>query len=151
MHVRVGWTGLGTLIALLLSTAAPVAAAESDAEPYVIESYYRVKWGYFDEFRALFKKNHYPILARLKEQGHIVSIEAATPVHHAGEDSRWDWRVTITIRDRRELTAFEEAHFAASRALYPDQEQLQREEQRRFSLLLEHTDVPIVLDDLSDW
>ena len=32
------------LIALFLSPFAPAAAADSDAEPYVIESYYRVKW-----------------------------------------------------------------------------------------------------------
>ena len=139
------------LIALLLSPAQAGSAAADDAEPYVIESYYRVKWGSFDEFKELFKKNHYPILAKLMELGHIDSVVVATPINHAGEDSRWDWRVTITLHDRRELTAFERAFAAATLELYPDAEKLKREEQRRFSLLLEHTDVPITIDDLSDW
>ena len=139
------------LIALFLLPFVPAEAADGDAEPYVIESYYRVKWGYFDEFKELFKKNHYPILMKLKELGHIDSVVASTPINHAGEDSRWDWRITITLHDRRELTAFENAFGAATVELYPDTEKLKREEQRRFSLLLEHTDVPITLDDLSGW
>ncbi len=35
--------------------------------------------------------------------------------------------------------------------LYPDRATFEREEQRRFQLLLEHMDVPISRDDLSDW
>ena len=133
-----------------LATAAPVAA-EEDSQPYIIESYYRIRWGHFDEFMALFKKNHYPILARLQELGHIVSMEAAFPVNHASEESRWDWRMTITIADRRKLDAFELAFAEVKSELYPDAEALAVAEQRRFSLLLAHTDVPIQVDDLSSW
>jgi hypothetical protein len=31
-------------------------------EPYVVEYYYKAKWGHAEEFLALFKKNHYPVL-----------------------------------------------------------------------------------------
>ena len=43
------------LIALVVAPVLPVTAVANTAEPYVIESYYRVKWGYFDEFKELFK------------------------------------------------------------------------------------------------
>jgi len=33
-------------------------------KPYVIEYYYKAKWGHAEEFIALFKKNHYPVLKR---------------------------------------------------------------------------------------
>ena len=32
--------------------------------PYVVEYYYKARWGYADEFIRLFKKNHYPILKK---------------------------------------------------------------------------------------
>ena len=35
--------------------------------------------------------------------------------------------------------------------LYPDQELFKKEEQRRFELLLEHKDVPVMFYDLSEW
>ena len=35
--------------------------------------------------------------------------------------------------------------------LYPDRETFEREEQRRFQLLEEHLDVPVIRDDLSEW
>ena len=33
-------------------------------KPFVIEYYYKVKWGHADEFLTLFKKNHYPLLKK---------------------------------------------------------------------------------------
>ncbi|MCA1626050.1 MAG: hypothetical protein LC768_16370, partial [Acidobacteria bacterium] len=39
------------------------------ARPFTIEFYYKVKWGHFDEFLELYKKNHYPILLRQKKLG----------------------------------------------------------------------------------
>jgi hypothetical protein len=35
--------------------------------------------------------------------------------------------------------------------MYPDQAVFKREEQRRFELLLEHTDIPVVVEDVKDW
>ena len=60
-----------------------LVAHEADApEPAVFEFYYRVKWGYFEEFMTLFKKNHYPILARLKDDGVILDMWASVSYTH---------------------------------------------------------------------
>lgn len=120
------------------------------ASPWVVEYYYKVRWGHFDEFMELYRKNHYPILQRLQKMGRIASMSAAYPVNHAGEASRWDLRFTIVWKDA--ATAYEDFDQSPMvKELYPDQEKFRKEEQRRFELLIEHTDVPVALDDLKEW
>jgi hypothetical protein len=123
---------------------APSSAKEVEKEPtYGVEYYYKAKWGYAEEWLALFKKNHLPVLKALKEQGRIVEIEMERPRYHATEDGRWDFRVTITWRS---LAASIDpgTEQALVRKLFPNQETFKREEQRRFEILLAHWDVPIV-------
>jgi hypothetical protein len=131
--------------------AATVFAEELDApNPAVNEFYYRVKWGYFDEFLSLFKKNHYPILVRLKEEGVILDMYAAYPVNHASEEKRWDMRFTIVLADPRHTYEYMYGPDLI-KILYPDQETFKKEEKRRFELLEEHMDIPIRWDKLTEW
>jgi hypothetical protein len=110
--------------------------------PYVVEYYYKARWGHADEFLQLFKKNHYPVLRKLMDMGRVLSVSMAKPRLHATEDGRWDYRVTITFKDVRMTTdGFDEA--ALARTLFSDQETFRKEEQRRFEILLGHWDVPI--------
>ena len=128
-----------------------LVAHEADApKPAVNEFYYRVKWGYFDEFMRLFKKNHYPILVRLKEEGVILDMYASYPASHAPESERWDMRFTVVVADSRHTYEYMYTP-ELIRELYPDQETFKKEEQRRFELLNAHWDVPVKRDDLSDW
>ena len=135
------------LLATLL-VAPPAGAEDAEPTPFITEAYYRIKWGHFDEFMELFKKNHYPILEELQKRGVIESMEAAFPINHASEESRWDFRMTISMLDTdrmaRELPK-------VSKKLFPDQEKLARDERQRFSLLDAHTDVVIRMEDLSGW
>lgn len=120
------------------------------ATPFAVEYYYKVKWGSFDEFLELYTKNHYPILQRFQKLGRIQSMSAAYPINHAGEAARWDFRFTIVWKDA--ATAYDDFDQSAIvKELYPDQQKFKKEEQRRFELLLEHMDVPIILDDLKKW
>jgi hypothetical protein len=141
---------LAAVILLLIGvtfTPAP-SLAEDKPAPFITEAYYRIEWGRFDEFMDLFKKNHYPILARLKKEGHIDSITAAFPVNHASEDSRWDFRLTLVIPD---TDSFASAMPGIIQELYPDSEKLAREERLRFSLLKAHQDIVVREEDVSDW
>ncbi len=125
-------------------------AAVAAAKPFAVEYYYKVKWGHFEEFLDLYKKNHYPILQRYQKTGRIHSMSAAYPINHAGEATRWDFRFTIVWKDA--ATAhddFDES--AVVKELYPDQPGFKKEEQRRFELLVEHMDIPVALDDLKTW
>src|SRR5229473_1616407 len=73
------------------------AASEGKEQPFVVEYYYKPKWGHAEEFLALFKKNHYPLLKKEMELGRIVKLSITAPRFHATEDGRWDYRVTIAL------------------------------------------------------
>ncbi len=116
-------------------------------KPFVVEYYYKAKWGYAEEFIRLFKKNHYPFLKKQVEVGNALQVTAQSPINHGTEDGRWDYRVTIVWKN------VQVAHDDAGdeqvlKQLYPDQETFKREEQRRFEILLAHWDVPIKSVDL---
>lgn len=123
--------------------------AQVDAErPFAVEYYYKTKWGHADEFLALFKKNHYPILKKEMEMGRILEVRATQPRYHTTEDGRWDYRTTIIFKN----AAIAEDNFDSSsiaKQLYPDQETYKKEEQRRFEILEAHWDVPIKDMDLN--
>ena len=117
-------------------------AGDSMNQPYVIEYYYKAKWGYADEFLALFKKNHYPVLKKEMELGRILKVSMSAPRFHATEDGRWDYRVTIVFKNSATANDnFDSAPLI--KQLYPDQETYKREEQRRFEILDAHWDLPI--------
>jgi hypothetical protein len=128
---------------LLPSTHGKVSQTREADKPYVVEYYYKAKWGYADEFISLFKKNHFPVLQKQIETGRMLKVTAVKPRYHTTEEGRWDYRVTIVFKN---LAA---AHDSTSeevliKQLYPDQIKFKREEQRRFEILLAHWDVPLV-------
>ena len=117
-------------------------------EYFTVENYYRVKWGYADEFISLWKTNHYPLLKKALEKGDIISISAAKPRYHSGEDTRWDFRVTLVFKTA--ALAFDETLTEPyKKQLYPDQETYKKAEQHRFELLLSHWDIETVNDALN--
>jgi len=123
------------------------ASAESSAPPFVIEYYYKTKWGHAEEFLALFKKNHYPLLKKEIELGRILKVTMTAPRFHTTEDGRWDYRVTIVFKNAAIANDnFENA--AILQQLFPDQETYGKEEQRRFEILDAHWDLPIKEVDL---
>ncbi len=131
------WTALDTA-----SAKQNALAAEAKEQSYVIEYYYKAKWGHADEFLALFKKNHYPVLKKEMELGRMLKVTMAAPRYHATEDGRWDFRVTIVYKNA--ATANDNFDSAALiKELFPDQETYKKEEQRRFEILDSHSDVPI--------
>lgn len=122
-------------------------AASGKDQPYVIEYYYKTKWGHAEEFLALFKKNHYPVLKKEIELGRMVRVSMTVPRYHTTEDGRWDYRVTIVFKS----AAVANDNFDSSaliKQLYPDQETYKKEEQRRFEILEAHWDLPIKDADL---
>ncbi len=144
--------GLLVLAAMVFAGYSAVRAeqsggADAKEQPYVVEYYYKAKWGHADEFLALFKKNHYPVLKKETELGRILKVSMIAPRLHATEDGRWDYRVTIVFKNAAIANDnFDSA--ALIKQLYPDQETYKKEEQRRFEILDGHWDVPIKDVDL---
>ncbi len=137
------------LMALLFSSFALPALAQgpppqtASGQPYIVEYYYKVRWGHQQDFLQLFLKNHYPLLKKEVESGRMLSVKIETPAYHMTEDSRWDYRVTIRFKNSTVATAANPEEESLIKQLWPDQQTYQREEQRRFEILLAHWDLPV--------
>jgi len=127
---------------VLFVLAANFVHAQDKKDYFTIENYYKVKWGFADEFINLWKVNHYPLLKKAIDKGDIISVEAEKPKLHSGEDTRFDFKVTIVFRN--EKLAFDpDLTKQYEKQLYPDLEKLKKDEQHRFELLIAHWDVMI--------
>jgi hypothetical protein len=136
--------GLGKRVGRVSS--APTASA---SQPFAVEYYYKVKWGHAEEFLALFKQNHYPVLRRQVELGRMLEVRMDQPRYHATEDGRWDFRVTIVFKTAAAACEpFDEG--ALKRQLFPDQASFRAQEQRRFEILDAHWDLPMRAVALAD-
>lgn len=108
---------------------------------FIMENYYKIKWGHADEFISLWKKNHYPLLQKTMETGDIISVKAEKPILHGGEDTRWDFKVTIVWKNAELGVGKEDPTLRYKSELFPDTQKLDKDEQYRFSLLIAHWDV----------
>jgi len=141
--------GFMTLLGLVLlqMTYGQGPQAQQQDRSYVVEYYYKAQWGHSSEFIRLFKKNHYPVLKKQMETGRILRVSAVAPRFHMTEDGRWDYRVTIVWKNV-EVAHEEYDTEPIINQLFPDREKYEREEQRRFEILLAHWDLPIKDENL---
>ena len=145
-HQRPGPLGSLAIVAgcVVGFSASPLEAQRNApaTAPFVIDHYYRVKSGHFEEFFRLLKKNRIPLLKKEMDAGRIVRMDAVRPRLHSQEEHRWDLRLTIAWRDA--ATAWDDldpSRFVSE--LFPDKATYDREEQVRLDLLLERWDIPV--------
>lgn len=121
-------------------------------QPFTIEFYYKIKWGHFDEFYTLYKKNHWPIIASGIKDGSILNATVHRPYNHSGEQDRWDLRVTVKYKNALIAHGLDDFELEKElNRLFPDREIYQKEEKRRFELLEEHMDVEVYEVSTGDW
>jgi hypothetical protein len=133
---------LGILALLAASSGQVLAQPVPSGQPFVVEYYYKAKWGHAEEFLKLFKKNHYPLLKKQVESGRMSKVWVEQPRYHATEDGRWDYRVTIIFKNATVANEpFDEE--SLKKQMFPDQETYAKEEQRRFEILDSHWDLPV--------
>ena len=130
------------VLALALAAAAPAPARAADEKPVSVAYYYRVRWGFQQEFERLFFKNHYPILKDQVTSGRIRGVSVYRPTFHGEGRADWTFLVVITFSSWDALGGPSPDEAIAKR-LYPDQETFKKEEQRRFEILDAHWDVPL--------
>ncbi len=129
--------------ALAIAAVAPIPA-EAQQQVVRVAYYYKIRWGFQEEFERLFVKNHRPILAaQTKSDGRIRDVSFYRPQFHGDGKADWTFLVLITFADWLALkSTVDEAEIA--RGIFPDMETWRREEQRRFEILEAHWDVPLV-------
>jgi hypothetical protein len=130
-------------VALAVLTLAALCAAPALAQPkpVTVAYYYRVRWGFQQEFERLFFKNHYPVL-RDQIGSRIKAVSVYRPTFHGEGRADWTFLVVITFSSWSALGGPSPDEAIAKR-LYPDQDTFKREEQRRFEILDAHWDVPL--------
>jgi hypothetical protein len=126
-----------------MSTASP----QPQGKPFVVEYYYKARWGHAEEFLDLFRKNHWPVLRRQVQAGRFLSVTASKPRYHTTEEGRWDYRVTTAFRDVPAAHGRAD-EVAIGRESPPGQEAFRREERRLFEILLARLDLPVKDADL---
>ncbi|MGH9196962.1 MAG: hypothetical protein ACRD1T_14630 [Acidimicrobiia bacterium] len=103
--------------------------------------FYRVRWGFQDEFLDLFQKNHYPVLKVEQAAGRFVAIKTYVPTYHGDGRADWTFAVSLTFKGPASPAGPDADEIA--RKLFPDYATFVKEEQRRFELLEAHWDVPL--------
>jgi hypothetical protein len=140
--------GLALLVLLALSTPASAqtpAPASAVDKPVRVAYYYKVRWGFQDEFERLFLKNHYPVLeAQTKAGGRLRSVNMYRPMYHGDGRADWTFAVVIVYNNWAAFQSVPGAEEALARRLFPDQDTFRKEEKRRFEILDAHWDVPLV-------
>src|SRR5262249_24824398 len=129
--------------AALAAVHAQAPAGQSADRPERTTWYfYKVKWGYQDEFVQLFQRNHLPVLREEMKSGRIKEVRTFVPTYHGDGRADWTFAVVIVYKDIAAMTAPSQDAEIAKR-LYPDQAKVQKEAQRRFELLDAHRDVAL--------
>jgi hypothetical protein len=129
---------------LLLATAllAPATPAETDVKPVTAAYYYKVRWGFQQEFERLYFKNHQPILMAQKG-GRIKAVEIFRPTFHGEGRADWTFLVVIVFSNWAAFESNPSEEETLAKKLFPDQETFKKEEQRRFEILDAHWDIPL--------
>lgn len=135
------------LLGAMALTPAPAVAQSPAVQPAENQArtvwyFYRVKWGFQEEFIRLYEKNHVPILRAQLETGRIVGMKSYVPTYHGDGRADWTFAVELTFASANAFYDNSQAAGIIAR-LYPDQETFRREEQRRFEIVDAHWDVPL--------
>jgi hypothetical protein len=133
--------GLGTSVAQTQSPARQASGAKT------VWYFYRVKWGFQEEFQTLFGRNHLPVLREEIKTGRIVSVKTFVPSYHGDGRADWTFAVQIVFKD---VAAFDgpSGEEEIQKRLYPDRARFLKEAQRRFEILDAHWDVPLTELDI---
>jgi len=116
--------------------------------PVTVAYFYKVRWGFHDEWLELFRRNHWPLLREGVRAGRMLDVKLYQGRFHGDGRAYWDVMVTITYRDWSAIEDHSEDELIAH--LFPDRHRHRAEEQRRFELLDAHWDVPLEALSLPD-
>jgi len=141
MTIRAFTAALLLLLSSVGHAQAPASQSASSSQK-TVWYFYRVKWGFQDEFQTLFARNHLPVLREEMKTGRIVNVKTFVPAYHGDGRADWTFAVQIVFKD---VAAFvgPSGDDEIQKRLFPDRARFLKEEQRRFEILDAHWDVPL--------
>ncbi len=130
------------LLVVSWASASAFAQAPNGAgagKPVVSFSFYKLPPGRQDEWLALYKKYHLPIMKYEKEHGQVISETIYTRgIHHISPS--WDIAIMIVAPPPEKRPKAEKTRAELIRSLFPDLEDYVKGERARWAMTLEHWD-----------
>ena len=108
-------------------------------KPEVHVDFYKLPPGRQDEWLALYKKSHFPMMKWELEHGQIISETVYTRAIHELSPS-WDIAIMIVLPPAGQRKKPEVTRAQLIRKLYPNLDEYVKEKKQRWSLTLEHWD-----------
>jgi hypothetical protein len=142
------------LFALILSPCGGVVAfgqannGAGEGKPVMYVSFYKLPPGRQDEWLALYKKWHYPIMEYEKAHGQVTSETVYTRAAHELSPA-WDIAIVIIAPPPEKRPKPEMTRGQLIRHLFPDLDEYVKGERARWAMTLEHWDeqwVPIDME-----
>jgi hypothetical protein len=125
---------------IFASTArAQATIGAGDGKNTVSVDFYKVPPGKQDEWLALYKKYHFPIMQYQKAHGQVISETVYTRAIHQVSPS-WDFAIVIVAPPAEKRPKAEYNRSQLIRKLFPDIEDYVKGEKARWSLTVEHWD-----------
>lgn len=125
--------------AVIPSTLAQATNGAGAGKNVVSVSFYKLPPGRQDEWLALYKKYHYPIMKYEKEHGQVISETIYTRrAHHISPS--WDIAIVIVSPPAGKAPKAEKTRGELIRSLFPDLEDYVKGERARWALTTEHWD-----------
>ena len=133
----------------LISTATPAFAGPGVGEnqPQQLTAYYVVPPGKEDEWLALYKKCHYPIVADMMKDGLFLSLKLYSPTIHSRDG--WSFKTVFTAAPEGKGPKPSVAVSARIRKLFPDLNAYVACEKARWALTTKHYDEGAIEVDLN--
>lgn len=130
---------LGALILNCGEARAQAPNGRGDGKPIVTVSYYKIEAGRQDEWLALYKKYHRPIVQYLLDSGAMQSSKLYAAVEHA-PGQPWDFAIINTTPPEGRGPPAALARGEIIRKLFPDIDDYARGEKARWALTVDHWD-----------
>jgi hypothetical protein len=130
-------------LGLVCGTSLPARAQGNNGagtgKPTVHVDFYRLPPGRQDEWLALYKKWHYPIMKYQKEHGQVTSETVYTRAVHELSPN-WDIAIVIISPPPEKMPKADKSRQELIRSLYPNLDEYVAAEKQRWALTLEHWD-----------
>jgi len=133
---------LSALSFTLLNSVPTFAQANNGAgegKPEVHVDFYKLPPGRQDEWLALYKKSHFPMMKWEIDHGQVISETVYTRAIHELSPS-WDIAIMIVLPPAGQRKKPEFTRAQLMRKIYPDLDEYVKEEKQRWALTLEHWD-----------
>ena len=121
------------------NVSAQATIGAGDGKNTVSVDFYKVPPGRQDEWLALYKKYHYPIMQYQKAHGQVISETVYTRAIHQLSPS-WDFAIENVAPPAEKRPKAELNRSQIIRKLFPDVEDYVKGEKARWSLTIEHWD-----------